>query len=147
MILIAGSGPLDRNENVAGHNVFLVLSNYLTNRGYAVLRYDKRGVGDSSGSYELATMDHFANDAVAAMRWLKTQSNIDAASIGLLGHSSGGYVAPLAAQRAGCSVSRSAGCPGKGTHRGNGLPADRNTPKQWERARHGLPGTWRPFGN
>jgi pimeloyl-ACP methyl ester carboxylesterase len=100
VILIAGSGPLDRNENVAGHNVFLVLSDYLTNRGYAVLRYDKRGVGDSSGNYQLATMDDFANDAGAAMRWLKTQSNIDPACIGFLGHSSGGYVAPLAAQRA-----------------------------------------------
>jgi alpha/beta superfamily hydrolase len=103
VILIAGSGPHDRNEDVAGHKVFLVLSDYLTKRGYAVLRYDKRGIGKSSGDYKTATMDDFAKDAGAAMRWLKTQSNIDTARVGFLGHSSGGYVAPLAAQRAGAA--------------------------------------------
>lgn len=103
VILIAGSGPQNRNEDVAGHKVFLVLSDYLTKRGYAVLRYDKRGIGASSGDYQMATMDDFANDARAAMRWLKTQSNIDTACVGFLGHSTGGYVAPLAAQRSGAA--------------------------------------------
>lgn len=98
VILIAGSGPQNRNEDVAMHKVFLVLSDYLTRRGYAVLRYDKRGIGESSGDYQTATMDDFADDAAAAMRWWKTQSNIDTARVGFLGHSSGGYVAPLAAQ-------------------------------------------------
>jgi uncharacterized protein len=100
VILIAGSGPHERNEEVAGHKVFLVLSDYLTKRGYAVLRYDKRGIGHSSGEYHIATMEDFANDAAAAMRWLKTQSNIDRDRVGFLGHSTGGYVAPLAAQSA-----------------------------------------------
>jgi alpha/beta superfamily hydrolase len=103
VILIAGSGPHNRNEEVAGHKVFLVLSDYLTRRGYAVLRYDKRGIGKSSGSYQTATMEDFAKDAGAAMRWLKTQSNVDTARVGFLGHSTGGYVAPLAAQRAGAA--------------------------------------------
>jgi uncharacterized protein len=103
VIIVAGSGPHHRNEEVAGHKVFLVLSDYLTKRGYAVLRYDKRGIGHSSGDYHMTTMDDFANDAAAAMRWLKTQSSIDTDRVGLLGHSSGGYVAPLAAQRAGAA--------------------------------------------
>lgn len=99
VILIVGSGPHNRNEEIAGHKLFLVLSDYLTRCGYAVLRYDKRGIGESNGDYQTATMDDFANDAAAAMRWLKMQSKIDTARVGFLGHSSGGYVAPLAAQR------------------------------------------------
>lgn len=99
LILIAGTGPHNRNEEVApGHKTFLVLSDYLTRCGYAVLRYDKRGIGESRGDYQTATMDDFADDAAAAMRWLKTQSNIDTTRVGFLGHSEGGMVAPIAAQ-------------------------------------------------
>ena len=98
IILIAGSGPYDRNENISGHKILLVLSDYLTRRGYAVLRYDKRGIGKSSGDYKNSTIKDFAADAAAALCWLKTDPNVDSTRVGYMGHSSGGYVAPLAAQ-------------------------------------------------
>jgi pimeloyl-ACP methyl ester carboxylesterase len=99
IILIAGSGPYDRDENISGHKVLLVLSDYLTRHGYAVLRYDKRGIGESSGDYKNATMKDFAADAATALRWLKRHNKIDGSRIGYMGHSSGGYVAPLAARK------------------------------------------------
>ena len=97
-LLIAGSGPHNRNEEVANHKTLLVLSDFLTRQGFAVLRYDKRGIGQSNGDYSKATMDDFAKDAAAAMRWVKEQAQIDATRVGYIGHSTGGYVAPLAAQ-------------------------------------------------
>lgn len=103
VILIAGSGPYDRDENISGHKVLLVLSDYLTRHGYAVLRYDKRGIGKSSGEYKNATMKDFAADAAAALHWLKRHNKIDTSRIGYMGHSTGGYVAPLAARRGGAA--------------------------------------------
>lgn len=99
VILLAGSGPHDRNENISDHKILMVLSDYLTRRGYAVLRYDKRGIGKSSGDYRNSTIENFAADAAAALGWLKTDPNIDPERAGYAGHSSGGYVAPLAAQQ------------------------------------------------
>ena len=98
IIMITGSGPQDRNEEVAGHKPFLVFSDYMTRRGYAVLRYDDRGFAQSSGDFQTATTKDFATDAAAAMRWLKLQANIDVSRIGYVGHSEGGYIAPLAAE-------------------------------------------------
>ncbi|MGI4788725.1 MAG: alpha/beta hydrolase family protein [Janthinobacterium lividum] len=98
-VLISGSGPNDRDETVLGHKPFLLLADTLTRRGIAVLRYDKRGVGKSTGSYALATSADFALDAGAAVAYLKTQSAIDPKRIGLLGHSEGGLIAPLVASR------------------------------------------------
>jgi hypothetical protein len=69
----------------------------LTRKGFAVLRYDKRAVGGSSGDYEAATTADFASDAEAAVAWLKTQSQTDASRIGVLGHSEGGIIAPAVA--------------------------------------------------
>ena len=97
VVLITGSGPHDRNETVGGHKVFLVLSDQLTRRGYAVLRYDDRGVARSSGDFSTATTLDFATDAAAALAWLRSQPGIDPARAGYAGHSEGGYVAPLAA--------------------------------------------------
>lgn len=99
VILLCGSGPNDRNEQVFFHRPFLVLADYLTRRGMAVLRYDKRGVGASGGSYSAATSMDFADDALAALNWLKAQEGIDAGKIGLIGHSEGGLVAPIVASR------------------------------------------------
>lgn len=98
VILITGSGAQNRNEEVAGHKVFLVLSDYLTRRGYAVLRYDDRGVGGSRGDFSTATTADFAADAAAALSWLRSQPEIDASRAGYAGHSEGGYVAALTAQ-------------------------------------------------
>lgn len=94
-VLIAGSGKIDRNETSMGH--FLLLSDYLTRNGYAVLRYDKRGVGESEGDYGLATTFDFAGDAQSAMQYLAGREDIDQSSIGFIGHSEGALIAPMIA--------------------------------------------------
>ena len=99
VVLIAGSGPNARDEAVFGHKPFLLLADTLTRRGIAVLRYDKRGIGHSTGSYPLATTADFAADADAAVNFLKMQAVIDPKKIGLLGHSEGGVIAPLVASQ------------------------------------------------
>jgi uncharacterized protein len=98
-LLIAGSGPHDRDENVAGHRPFLVLADHLTRKGLAVLRYDKRGIGKSTGNFDQATTEDFASDASAALAYLKSRKEIDARKIGLIGHSEGGIIAPMLASR------------------------------------------------
>jgi pimeloyl-ACP methyl ester carboxylesterase len=96
-ILIAGSGPNGRDEDILGHKLFLVLSDYLTRQGIAILRVDKRGVGHSTGSYDKATSLDFASDVKAGLAWLRTRSDIDQRHIGLIGHSEGGLIAPMVA--------------------------------------------------
>ncbi len=95
VILIAGSGRNLRDGTNMGH--FLLLSDFLTRNGYAVLRYDKRGVGESEGEYELATTFDFAADSRAALEYLKAHPDIDPQQIGLIGHSEGGLIAPIVA--------------------------------------------------
>ncbi|RXG18298.1 hypothetical protein DSM03_101980 [Leeuwenhoekiella aestuarii] len=97
VILISGSGPQDRNEEILGHKPFLVIADYLTRHGIAVLRYDDRGVGKSKGFFSLANSADFATDVEAAMAYLKTRQEIDSAKIGLVGHSEGGLIAPMVA--------------------------------------------------
>jgi alpha/beta superfamily hydrolase len=96
VVMVTGSGKLDRNEEFAKHKPFLVIADYLTKNGYAVLRCDDRGVGKSTGDFDDATTLDFAKDAAAAMKWLKSQKNIDLSKVGYLGHSEGGLKAPLA---------------------------------------------------
>ena len=98
-ILIAGSGPHDRDETIFGHKPFHVLADYLTRHGIAVLRSDKRGIGKSTGNYGAATSEDFADDAEAAIAYLKTRSEIDPKKIGLIGHSEGGLIAPIVAAK------------------------------------------------
>lgn len=99
VVLIAGSGPNTRDENVFQHPVFLVLADHLTRHGIAVLRFDKRGVGASGGQYATALTQDFAGDAAAAFAFLKTEPGIDPRHIGLIGHSEGGLIAPMVAAR------------------------------------------------
>lgn len=100
VILIAGSGALDKEETIANHKTFLVLSHYLVNKGIAVLCYDKRGAGKSTGNHIMATTEDFASDVEAAIEYLKTKKNINKEKIGLIGHSEGGVIAfMLAAKR------------------------------------------------
>ncbi len=99
VILISGSGAQDRNEMVMGHRPFLVLADYLTRKGLAVLRTDDRGVGGSTGNTSDSTTLDFADDALCALRYLQTRPEIDPKRIGLVGHSEGGVVAPLAAAK------------------------------------------------
>lgn len=102
VVLIGGSGPNDRNEDIVGHKVFLLLADTLTRRGLAVLRMDKRGIAKSTGSFPTATTRDFANDVEADIDYLSTRPDIDAQRIGLIGHSEGGMIAPMvAAERAG----------------------------------------------
>ncbi len=96
-ILLSGSGPHDRDESLVGHRPFLVLADYLTRKGIAVLRFDKRGIGKSTGDYANATMDDFASDAEAALAYLITRKEIDGKKAGFIGHSEGGMIAPLVA--------------------------------------------------
>ncbi|HLN02427.1 MAG TPA: alpha/beta fold hydrolase [Bryobacteraceae bacterium] len=97
VLLICGSGPHDRDESLQGHRPFLVLADYLTRKGIAVLRADKRGVGKSTGDNAAATMTDFATDAEAGVAYLKTRTEVDSHRIGLVGHSEGAIVAPMVA--------------------------------------------------
>ncbi len=97
VILISGSGAQDRNEMVAGHRPFLVLADYLTRKGIAVLRVDDRGVGGSTGNLLESTSEDIAGDVLAGVKFLKTRKEVDSKKIGLIGHSEGGIIAPIAA--------------------------------------------------
>lgn len=99
VVLVHGSGPVDRDETILEHKPFLVLADHLSRQGVAVLRYDKRGVGKSGGVYKLATTQDFATDAEAALAFLRGRPEIDATRIGMLGHSEGGMIAPMVAAR------------------------------------------------
>ncbi len=95
VILISGSGPQDRDETLMEHKPFLVLADYLSRRGIAVLRYDDRGTAKSTGKFKDATTADFAEDASAAVEFLKSHKSINANQIGLAGHSEGGLIAPM----------------------------------------------------
>jgi pimeloyl-ACP methyl ester carboxylesterase len=97
VLLVAGSGPHDRDETLAGHKPFLVLADALTRNGFAVFRYDKRGIGASSGDYMAATTEDFAGDAEAAITFLKTRHDLNMKKIGVIGHSEGGLIASILA--------------------------------------------------
>jgi pimeloyl-ACP methyl ester carboxylesterase len=97
VLLISGSGPENRDEEVFGHKPFLVLADYLTRAGIAVLRVDDRGVGESTGDSRTATSEDFAYDALAGVDFLTRQPEIDPERIGLIGHSEGGLIAPMVA--------------------------------------------------
>jgi pimeloyl-ACP methyl ester carboxylesterase len=99
VLLVTGSGPQDRDETLLGHKPFLVLADYLTRRGIAVLRLDDRGTGASTGTFATSTSDDFAQDAAAAVRWLRARPEVADDRVGIVGHSEGGLIAPLVASR------------------------------------------------
>lgn len=101
MVLISGSGAQTRDEELFGFKPFAILADALTKSGVAVLRYDDRGIGGSSAGAEGDTSETFAGDVSAAMSYLATRKDIDAAKIGLLGHSEGGIIAPMVAVETG----------------------------------------------
>jgi hypothetical protein len=98
-ILIAGSGDLDRDESMDGHKPFLVLADYLTRKGFAVLRADKRGAGKSGGESDSALTTDYASDVAAGVAFLRARPEVDGKKIGLIGHSEGGVIAPLVAAK------------------------------------------------
>ncbi len=97
VVLITGSGPQNRDEELLGHKPFLVLSDYLTRNGIGVLRYDDRGVGQSLGKFSTSTTQDFADDVRSAVGYLKTRKDVKKNKIGLIGHSEGGIIAPMVA--------------------------------------------------
>jgi pimeloyl-ACP methyl ester carboxylesterase len=99
VLLLTGSGAQDRDESILGHKPFLVLADHLTRKGIAVLRVDDRGVGGSTGVLTEAGIEEQADDALAGIAYLKGRKDVRADRIGLIGHSEGGMVAPLAASR------------------------------------------------
>jgi uncharacterized protein len=98
-VLIGGSGAQDRDHTVDGLRPFLVLADALTRAGFAVLRTDDRGYGGSTGSYATSSYDDLASDVLAQVAYLDSRPDVDPARVGLIGHSEGGYLAPLAVAR------------------------------------------------
>jgi len=99
VVLVSGSGPQNRDEEILGHKPFFIIADYLTQRGIAVLRCDDRGVGASTGDYQAATTFDFAADAQAAIDFLARQEGIDENNIGIIGHSEGAIIASILAAR------------------------------------------------
>jgi uncharacterized protein len=99
VILITGSGPQNRDEELLGHKPFLIIADYLTKNGIAVLRYDDRGTAESTGNFKTATTMDFAIDVEFAIQYLLTRKEINKNHIGLIGHSEGGIIAPIVAAK------------------------------------------------
>ncbi|MEO0731406.1 MAG: alpha/beta fold hydrolase [Bacteroidota bacterium] len=100
VVLVSGSGPQDRNAFLGSqinHSPFLVLSDHLTRKGFGVLRYDDRGVGESTGDFAAATSMDFAADAGAGVSFLRSRAELSGIPVGVAGHSEGGLIAPIVA--------------------------------------------------
>ena len=99
VVLVSGSGQQNRDEEIFMHKPFLVIADYFARRGIAVLRYDDRGVGRSTGDASKATTLDFANDARGAFDFLRKHHRIDRSRIGIVGHSEGALIAQIVAAR------------------------------------------------
>lgn len=97
VILVSDAGPQDRNEEMVGHKPFAVMADHLTKNGIAVLRYDDRGAGHSTGDYNSATLEDQAADLRAAIAYLRNRKDVDTQHIGLIGHGEGAALAMMAA--------------------------------------------------
>ncbi|MDE0538599.1 MAG: alpha/beta fold hydrolase [Rhodospirillales bacterium] len=98
VLLVTGSGPQDRDETIFGHKPFKVIAEFLSDRGYLVLRYDDRGVGQSTGEHRGTTVD-FATDARAGVDFLLGRPDVDRDRVGILGHSEGATIGAIVAAR------------------------------------------------
>ena len=99
VILVPGARATERDETLAGVAIYQQLAGALADRGFLVLRYDRRGFGQSGGRIESATLEDSVDDVLAAYRWVKKRRDVDNKRISVLGHSEGGIVAMLAAAR------------------------------------------------
>jgi fermentation-respiration switch protein FrsA (DUF1100 family) len=99
VILVSGSGPQDRNEEILEHKPFWVIADYLTSQGFAVLRYDDRGTAESKGNFSSATSVELSQDAESALDFLKENPKINASKICITGHSEGAMIAVMLAVR------------------------------------------------
>lgn len=98
-VLITGSGPQDRNEEIMGHKFFAVIADHLTRKGFIVLRVDDRGVGKSTGKFNEATSEDFAKDVNNSVDYLLSRPEVDKKKVGMIGHSEGGMIAPMVAAK------------------------------------------------
>jgi pimeloyl-ACP methyl ester carboxylesterase len=98
VILVSGSGQTDRDENVFGIPIFGQIADALAEAGFIVLRYDKRGVGQSGGRSEAARLEHFAEDARAAVKVMSDRKDVDRKRLAIVGHSEGGWIALMTAK-------------------------------------------------
>ncbi len=101
IVLVSGSGPQNRDEELAGHKPFLILADRLSQAGYAVLRYDDRGLHTSLENFNQSTCYDFLSDAESALAYFRNQDIVKVSRFGILGHSEGGIVAALAALKPG----------------------------------------------
>ncbi len=101
VVLVAGSGAVGRDETVAGIPIFAQLAGALAEQGFAVLRYDKRGVGQTGGRTERVTLQDYAEDLVAVVKWLAKRPDVNPRRIAVVGHSEGGAIGMLAASTGG----------------------------------------------
>jgi pimeloyl-ACP methyl ester carboxylesterase len=93
VVLVHGAGRQTRAS-------YRQIGEHFANQGIAALIYDKRGVGQSSGSYESSEpYDNLVNDALAAVELLKSRKDIDPSQIGIFGLSQGAYISAAAAAR------------------------------------------------
>jgi hypothetical protein len=97
VIMVTGSGKQNRDEEFSGHKPFWVLADHLTRKGFVVLRYDDRGVGKSTGNFDMSSPGDFARDTEAGITYLKTRKDVNSRQIGIIGHSEGGIVASIVA--------------------------------------------------
>lgn len=97
VVLVSGSGPQDRDEQIAGHRPFHVIADYFARNGIGVLRYDDRGMGGSAGYFSAATTVDHATDAMAAVDYLRSLKSLKKHPIGVVGHSEGAVIAPMIA--------------------------------------------------
>ena len=98
-VLITGSGPQNRDEEILGHHPFAVLADALTRKGMVVLRVDDRGVGKSTGDFTAATSADFAEDVNTSINYLISRPEVEKNKVGLIGHSEGGMIAPMVANQ------------------------------------------------
>ena len=99
IVLVAGSGPVDRDGTVAGIPILSQLAGGLAAQGFLVLRYDKRAVGQSGGRSETVTQQDYADDLIAIVKWLAKRDDVDPRRIAVAGHSEGAMIGMLAAAR------------------------------------------------
>jgi len=101
VVLVGGSGPTDRDETVVNIPIFAQLAGALADAGFLVVRYDKRGVGQSGGRLEVATLSDYADDADAVVKYLEKRKDVHRKRIAMVGHSEGAWTALLTASRDG----------------------------------------------
>jgi len=99
VILLAGSGVGDRDGFAFGVPTIGQLAGALADAGFLVVRYDKRGYGQSGGRAESATISDYADDARAVVRWLLDRKDVDPKRIAIVGHSEGAWIGLLTAAR------------------------------------------------